>query len=449
MRICKPFFRCGGQSAGCGFRFLSLLATVLWLGAAVHLRAQDQEPAPAELFQLAAELEAAEQWAEAAEVYAELLELVPDSQRATVSLGVCLYNDGQVVPAIPTLQDGIALDEYTWWAEKGLYNLAAAQQELGQDDAAFEAIDALSVTFPDSPYYAQAEVIAAQIDGVPTVDAEVAAFDAFTAFYDYRDALREDDGAEAAVCMELLEAVTAEHPGSGAAYRALESIGFLHARNKRSAEYLAAFEQILDEVAEAWPQSRLVANAKLQKAGAFFETLMLPGDYLALVPPEEWEQARALCEEVIQLEQASPLQIARAKLMIIETCHWQQCFAQALEGAQAYIEEYDPAQFRQEVATAHQIAGEVLHIQRQHEAAMVHFQWIIDEYPIDEEIWPGLHNLARAYYWVFSILYLTRAPLDQVLDAGYTVLENFPGTSSAELVQNALEFIEERGWPIP
>ena len=428
---------------------MTALSAAIALGLATGLRGQDQEPgpAPAGLFQLAAELVAAEQWAEAAEVYAQILELLPDSQKAAVSLGVCLFNDGQIEAAVEALESGIALDEYTWWAEKGLYYLAAAQQELGQDEAALAPIDLLAERFPDSPYYAQAEVIAAEIVGVPTVDAEVAAFDAFTAFWQYNDALKVDDGGEAVACMELLEGVMEAHPGSGAAYRALESIGFLHARNKRSAQYLAAFEQILDQVGEPWPLSRLVANAKLQKAGAFFETLMLPGDYLALVPPEEWEQARALCEEVIELEQASPLQIARAKLMIIETCHWQQCWADALEGAQAYIEEYDPAQFRQEVATAHLVAGEVLHVQGQHEAAMVHFEWIMDEYPVDEEIWPGLHNLARTYYWVFNILYQTRAPLNDLLEAGYTVLENFPGTSSAELVQNAVTFIEEHGWP--
>ncbi len=421
------------------------------LGPATGVRGQDQEPAPApaELFQQAGQLEDAEQWAEAADIYAQILELLPDSHQAAVSLGVCWFNDGQVEQAIPTLQSGISLDEFTWWAEKGLYYLASAQHALDQDNAALESIDMLSARFPDSPWHAQATIVAAQIAGLPTLAVETAAAAELVAFNQYRAALQADDRGQALVCLEMLEAVIAAHPNTGAAYRALESKGFIHGRNVQRAEYLAAFQQILTEVGEVWPQSRLVANAKLQKAGAFFGLLMLPGDLLGLIEPAQWEEVRALCQEVLDLEQASPQQIARAKLMIVETCHWQKCWAEALEGAQAYIDEYDAADFRPEVATAHMVAGEMLHMLGQPGPAMQHFQWIINEYAPDEEIWPGLKNLARTYYWTFDILYQAQAPLGQLIPAGDEILELFPGTRYAELVQNALNYIEQNGWPNP
>jgi hypothetical protein len=73
----------------------------------------------------------------------------------------------------------------------------------------------------------------------------------------------------------------------------------------------------------------------------------------------------------------------------------------------------------------------------------------MNEYSPDEEIWPRLHNLARTYYWTFDMLYQARAPLAQLMPAGNQILELFPGTRYAELVQNALDYIDEHGWPNP
>jgi tetratricopeptide (TPR) repeat protein len=409
----------------------------------------DCPPASAPVWQQADTLQALELWVQAAHVYIQILAEWPNCQRARVMLGACQFESGQTQQAVTTLESGIALDEHTWWAEVGLYYLAAARHALGQDAAALEAIDTLALRFPDSPWHARAQIIAAQIAGVPTALAEAAAAAEEAAFDQYRAALQADDHGPGVACLQLLEAVVAAHPNSGAARRALESKGHIHMRNHQRPEGLAAFEQILAQVGEAWPQSRVVANAKLGRAAAFFEMLMHPSDPSVPIPSAQWEQARAFCEAVVALEQAPPLNIARAKLMKVETYHWQKRWADTLQAAQQFIDTYNALQFRREVATAHMVAGEALHMMRQPGPAMEQFQWIINEYAPNEEIWPGLHNLARTYYWRFDIFYQAQAPLSQLIPMGNEILGLFPGTRYAELVQNALDYIEQNGWPNP
>ena len=428
-----------------------MLSAAAWLAPATGLRGQDQVPgpAPAALFELAGALGAAEQWAEAAGVYAQILELAPNSQRAMVMLGACWVLDGQASQAVPLLEQGIAMNPYAYWAEVGLYYSALGHHQLGDDEAASAVIELLQQQVPESQSAARAQIIAAQIAGADVETAEADYELEVVAATQLQSALAAVAAADVAPAIELLDAVIESYPGSGAALRARESKGTLLIYDHQLSEGMAEFLLILEQIGRTHPAARIVANSKLQLAAGYFETLMLPPEELAMIEPAESEQARSLCQQVLELEQASPLQVARAELMIIETYHWQKCWPDTVEAAQAYIAGYDPVQFRREVATAHMLAGESLHMMGQPGPAMPHFQWIISEYSLDEEIWPRLHNLARTYYWVFDILYQAQAPLDQVLEAGYAVLENFPGTRGAQLVENALAFIEEHGWPNP
>jgi len=422
-----------------------VLSASAWFGPATGLRGQNQEPAPAPaaLFQLAAELETAEQWAEAADVYAQILEWLPDSQRAAVSMGVCWFKDGQIEQAIAALTDGVAMNPHAYWAEVGLYYVAAAHQQAGSDDAATAPIALLEERFPESAWTARAQILEVQGNVLQAAAAEAAFSLELAAAVQLQSALQAAGAADAAPALAALDVVIGVHPDSGAALRAREAKGQLLIRDHQLGAGQAEFQAILEQLGQTRPNARIVVNAKLQLAAAYFESLQLPGPEIAQVTSENREQLRAMCSEVANHEGASGLMRATARLMGAESWAWQRKPGPALAAANQFLAMHDAAEFKREVATARLFAGESLQIMGYHQAALAHYQWIVEAYPGDAEIWPGLANLARTHYRVFDALRRSGASAPTVNQAGQYVLEHFPGTRYAELVANALGMSED------
>jgi tetratricopeptide (TPR) repeat protein len=397
-------------------------------------------PASSPLWQQAAVFQQSNMWFFAAQIYAQILANAPDCQRAAVMFPVCELQMGLVPQALSALPGAIAMNPVSFWAEPGLYYLAAAQQLSGNNAAALQSIGTLSQNFPESVSTVRAQIIAAQIAGNPlAIQAAIAAYEQeLLAATQFQAALQADNGADGAQALILLDAVIAQYPNSGASLRALEAKGHIHERNQHPQQVIAAFQQILDRVGESAPQSQIVANAKLEGAGGFFELLQFSGSQLEHIPAETWQQLRNMCEQVVVLPQATALQRARASLMIAESYWWQRLPQEGQAAAESFIAGFDPVQFKAEMAMAHLLAGECLQAQGQHQAALPNYQWIQSNYAPSEEVWQGMDHLPRAYYRVVHVLLATGAPQSQAQAAAAQVATLFPNSQYASMVMHLL-----------
>ena len=66
---------------------------------------------------------------------------------------------------------------------------------------------------------------------------------------------------------------------------------------------------------------------------------------------------------------------------------------------------------------------------QQKNPALIHHQYVIDSYPDETEIWPGMDHLARSYYSKWMLLRMANAPADEIAAAADTLLEFFPDSA--------------------
>ena len=147
---------------------------------------------------------------------------------------------------------------------------------------------------------------------------------------------------------------------------------------------------------------------------------------------------RRLCADVLALDYTTTEEIARAKLMHLETHLWEKDPHQCLVEAESFIGEFRESDLTSELITARLFAGESQQILGGHEDALRHYHWIIDN-ANGQEPWKGIQTLARTHYRVFDALRRSHADPQDIRDAAETVLTQYPDTKYADLVANAAE----------
>jgi len=431
---------------------------------------------PRELWAQAQELEDQGLYDEAAQIYAGILAQCPGYQRAAIRLAVARFEGGHAEQALQQLDAAMEMDPFgRVWAEWGLLYRARACRTLGCTEQARDDIALLKSRFPDSISTARAEVLEAEMEGWDTGPAEDALELELAAEQLHEEASAAANAGNYDQAVALFDQVVAQYPGTRKSLRSKEikalMLGLLPDRTE---EARAAFEDVLAEVRTTAPHSRLryeaelrigfldlrteqrpqalarfhwlaahatspevVAGAKLQAAGVYFE--LLQRRRAEPVQPEQWEALRRLCQEARSHPAATRRDRARADLMVLESLAWEVQPEEALALAGPYLAMYPDAEFRPEQAVVHLFAGESLLRLGRHTEALEHFWWIIDEFADDPgSIWPGLEYRAHTYYRIHASL-LRLGAIQEASDICQAILDTYPDTEYADLCRIAAE----------
>ncbi|GJM25074.1 MAG: hypothetical protein DHS20C16_14890 [Phycisphaerae bacterium] len=445
----------------------------------------------------AAALQDAGEYLRAAIAFRGVLEEFPRSQRAALRIGICEERGGLDGNAVDSYQAAIDLSPYGAWSPKSLFHQARLCREYGCGPTARDAIQVLLQRFPESAWAVRARIVGAQLDGLDSDNAQ-AEFDAELLSAQELDDIRGLSGniSDAEQLSRLADLVSGESD-TGTSLRARKRIGHILIRLGRTEEAIGAFEDLLEQLQEAAPESRLVQetrtrlaalyhatgqlqdaqlefdelaatatnpsvrrNAMLQGAGLTMEQVIERIENGASASDESWQNVRTRCEAIRSQPGATKKQIARADLMIMESLHWQQRPTQALAAARRFLTELGELPFAvsttdsvspstsgselavdselptlaSEIAMAHLVAGECLQRRRQHDAALLHFRRIIELFG-DEEIMPGLTNTQRTHFRIFDALRRGGGSEEEVYVAAEYVLSRWPDSSYADLVR--------------
>ncbi len=433
------------------------------------------------------------QYNSAALVFGRIFDDYPGSQRAALKKAIALEKAGpteaQVVPmgadgapaaigVAASYETAINIEPFGYWGKVGLHKLAKYYYDNGNDYECQLCIDQLRERFAGTRWAARADLLEAQLNGEDTTVAETKLAQEVASWEAYRKAnksLSNDDAADQARIARL-ESVAQRFPSTGSALQALESKGYLLIRNKRANEAIVTFKNIIDKAGREAiepaivqrAQSRLASlyhaagrkaealqefdqlankatdptiesNATLQAAGLYFELLQPRRWSDEEVTVEEWQEVRDRCQKVKNLPRAKPREVARADLMILESYLWEKDPKECLRLAETFINSHDEQNYRRELATAHLFAGESLLRLGRAEESITHLRWITTEYEQKGKIWPWSYLTARTYYKLYDALRRTKAPEEEALAVAQFILENFPGTECADLIQASVD----------
>ncbi len=432
---------------------------------------------------IALELQGQGDYQGAANAYAAILAQCPNSQRALVMQSATSLEAGaDPASTLANLDAAFQVDGFNYWAEVGLFYKVRACREAGCFNDANDALAILHARFPVSFSLARAEALdggkgqgggtrGSRIVQSGRSGRESSLEDEQTASELLDDAVHDDsinDTSRLAAIQDVIDS----YAGTKAALRARDAKAHMLVRLDRQAEAITEFEDLLFELGEQAAASQIAesaktrlaalyhdagllenaydafialrdtssnprvrSNAALQAAGVYFETqqgVSWSGDTF------DYETVRRLCNDVLALGIASDEEVARAKLMHLESHLWDKNPQQCLIEAESFIGEYREADMTPEIITARLFAGESQQILGGHEDAMRHYRWIIDNTG-GEEPWEGIQTLARTHYRIFDALRRSHAHPADVRDAAQAVLTQFPGTKYADLVANAAE----------
>lgn len=396
------------------------------------------------------------------------------SQRAQVDLAMCYERTSFHEEALSRAEDAIQRDPYSWqWADLAYLTKARACTAIGCSADAREAIATLRARFPDTSAAAESDLIEARLDQIDPGPYEAAlqveslaraahdlavslvragdyeealgSFDAtIMAYPGTRQALRSmkvralllglmrENAAAMEAWQEIASRLEPTAPNSALHYEAIYRIALLHQGADRRDLAVQEYEYLMDIIDDP----KMAAKTMWQYVGARFEILQRRTLAHEFVSDREWDGLRQLCNELKAMPAARLLFKSRADLMFAESLLWQREYGAAIQAAANLLETYDSDsnELRQDIAGAHQIIGEALLYQGEHSAAQPYFEWIVQEFGT-EEIWPGLDNLARAYYRLVEIGIETNIS-DAELDALCADLtDNFPQSRYAVLVR--------------
>ncbi len=456
------------------------LLFALFFAGIPFVSAQDGSPAvPSRfktLWQEADALQTASDFAGAADRYRAILTEFPRSQRAALRIAICEGRQGHIDAAITAYDAAINMAPQEYWAEAGLYFKARDCVEAGKTDDAHQAIERLKTEHPDSSYTIRSGILEAQLEGRPTSEAEARFTDELQAAQMLEQAQGFSKQSQDGSALAKLTQVISQFPDCAATLRAREATGHILIRQHRPDEAVDQFSAIVERVGGQAPGSRIVQTAKTRLAAlhhkhgkaldaiALYEelveqnadpaivanaTLHLTGIKFELlqrkkwreepVSPENWQEIRDLCNRVLAMEKATSIEKARAELMLVESFQWQGDRDQLITSAQAFLSHHEGPEVKREIATVRLMLGEGLFKSRRAEEALPHFRWIIEAYAGEDAIWPGMDHLPRAYYRLWQTLQRLHAPAEQVEATAQELLEGYPESSDARLLQGTRE----------
>jgi len=433
------------------------------------------EAVPPELWEQAVQMEEQGAYGQAIAIYQQILSMEPASQRAAVGRGAAEWRLGSASDALNTLEWAVDLKPHNFWEAKGLYFLAEACAANGCPNSSRDAIHLLKKRYPELSWAAYAELLEARMDSADTTPFELALADELNAEEMFKVVLRSDPDIDDNSMITQLQSLVQAYPETRTALAARRSWAMVltrdHARTTVAREVC---QRLLDDLQQIAPDSlirfemeyriaaldhragqkaaalarfasivqqatdpKLIASAYLQAAGVLFEIFHSRNSGNTPIPPEEWTRLRSMCSNVSASPYATQEERVRADLMVAESYLWQKDIEAALLAAGSILDNNDDAIFPKELATARQVAGECLQQMGRHDEALVHYQWIIQHFGF-EEIWPGLDNLARTYYFTYDALRRGGFAAEQVHIAGERVLTHFPDSEYAQLVLTAM-----------
>jgi tetratricopeptide (TPR) repeat protein len=454
------------------FAVLGLCLALLSLGLSVLAQTPEELEAQREarfndLWTEADQVQTRGEFSQAEQLYRQILTEFPDSQRTALRVAITQARGGDFQGAMESYDAAIEIDPDSSWAATGLFYMARDCWGSGDREAAQREVDRLLSTHPDSSFVAQARLLEARMEGSGVSEAEAELQRELEAAGVYDSAMGLSRQGEDDEALSALEQVIENYPGTGASLRALDAQGHILIRNQHHEEALSPFLRIMERTAELSPESRAArvartrvaainhvlgnrdealshylalleelgdespeaANAMLQGSGVYFEILqrrMMSGEN---VEPGLWDELRDMMRSVHEMVGASSGQLIRADLMAMETLSWQGSAEGLIVEVECFLATWDTEEFRGEIATAHFFAGENYLKLGEIEPALEHFQWIIDVFEGESEIWPNMDHLPRTLYRKWQILIELEAPSGEIASAASALLDAFPETA--------------------
>ncbi len=429
---------------------LGLLAASMLLGP-LRLAAEEQESSSTQPVG-SSDAEAARVFLAEAESAAGVTKL-----RLLLKAGDSLAQAARLDDALDAYDRLAQASQSRYWEQVALIRKARACVPSRPNDALSLAAQ-YEATYPESSLAVEAQIVRLSVNGFDaTMAARLRERERLaSAEIGHAQALlkqaRHEDG------LARLRIVVTQYAGRPAALRASDTLGHALCGQGQNVEATRCFRQIVDTAAPVAPRAQVVARARLrlaalyhasgdraaaaslydevksqQGAGASRAALQLGGVVFEVLQHDQipatadWVRLRDLLNDAVESEYSSPAEKVRAELMLVEAYAWQDGYAGCLSAANAFTSRQDVHSIsRQDLATAHCFAGHAAYVLRDYPQSVQHFRRVIEYYPTEEAIWPGMDHLPRALYQVWESLTRMGAPAEEVGSAEAALKNRFP-----------------------
>jgi len=408
----------------------------------------------------AAAAQSAGRMADAESAYRQIFEDHPQSQRAALRIAIVQGHQEKHAESHESYAEAYNVDPDGPWAPVTLFYWARALGSNGDVHAAFDKLDLLESSHPESSYVAQARLLRLQMKGQSTTSAEEELARELEAGAKYDAAV----GKNADRAINELQSIIQDYPGTATELRAKESLGNLLANAGETDDAIRAFTDILTicsstgaegsrlcdtamlrlgalmhriddrqsaldiylELTEsAGPESPIGAKAMMEASGIRFEILQRIPD----APVEDFTELQSMLESTLQHPALSDESRATALLMLAESYFWQADFTGCADKVEEFLPKLDPTTSRREMATLHFFAGFSYRMKGNQDAALEHYRQIVSHYPDQEVPWPGMDHLERARFEIFSIRREQGAEVDELVELAEELWRLFPDSS--------------------
>lgn len=412
----------------------------------------------------------------AEKIYRTVLATDPDQQRAAVELAINLFEQGRAQEAADAADVAIAIDPYRGkWAELAFLYKAKACGVAGCIPQALDAVHTLKYRFPDSVSTTKAELVEAELWGRNTSALEAQLGLELQADDLHTQAVAAVKSNNYDLALQLFDQVIYSYPDTRKSLRSrMMRATLLGLMKGRTEDTLAAWDDVRQRVEGSTPYSpihydsiyrtgflrqrldmrqeayeefsalakladdpRVVAEASLQAAGAYFEVLQRQLFTSNGVSPEEWSTVREDCASVLKLPRLSDESAIRAELMVLESFAWEIRPEETVTAADDFLKHHGGDSFLPEQAAAHYFLGQALQRVDRHAESIPHFRWIIETFPPEDMVWDGLNYQALSRYSLYVSLMYTGVPMEKALEPCYFVIGHYPDSEYAVLCRRA------------
>lgn len=471
----------GSPRVNCWHYLLVCLAAIAIAAAASAARADEF----AAQFGTAAALRLQDKPEQAVPIYQGILQQVPGHPRAVAELGETYIELADPFAAVQLLEGAVSTARFSPWEAKGLAFLAKACHAVGCLDHGSEALVVLQQRYPDSAWTTRAEAL---FQGDALSQSLVLIEDAAELAFDAAFDTAMQPGMDAAA-LAALAAVESDFAGTRTAVAATRSRLMVLTRNRTLTDQaIGEFEAALPALGTAYPSSKIVCDLRMTLAHLYsrqanpeaaleqFEALVaaapdavVRGEAMAgaagaamevvlqlatsgqRVDAAVWESLRQRCQQFLGIEGAAASHRSRLEVMALEALLWQRRHDEALGEALDYLTRYGITTDRSGYGTVRLILGECFQQAGMYQEALAHYQWVVESFgPGDADIWPRIHrspskatvayaSAARAHYRIYQLYVQYSTGIEeQAQESAQAVLDQFPGTRYAELIQRAL-----------
>ncbi len=393
------------------------------------------------MWENAAALQRAEDYAAAEQAYRQILESYPESQRSHLRVAIAQERGGKPQESLATYRDAILMDVDSSWGATGLFFMARAAKDQDAPQDFDWARDMIGSRHPDSAWSVRVEILDAQRRG-NTAEAsllEAALENEIEATEHLNEALALSSANQLDNALLMLQQGLAEYSGQRVSWQLKEAEGHVLIRQGRWDEAGDAFAEILTGLAHEYPQSRVVtvslkrlagiahATGRKDEALTQFQQLLAIADNPSASEHAVLQICGLLMEQILEerpVSRARTLELekllretlnepsysrytrCRTALMLTELYLWQGRFDDLHEVAALFTDSEEgfamDDSLRLETASAYITIAQACMLQHRYKDVILLCDRVLEKYPEAKRLWPTMDHLERAYYFRYG-----------------------------------------------